>query len=207
MYGPNGIEGANSKLSFGRMDHLHDEVMEGAVDFLEPMRNAGRDDDDVAFFELLRFAAGDLFAPEFARAFGARIGDRTASNEGGGAFEDVKDVGFTGVLLGFASGVATTGVDFVFGSLEQGDAFDEAGGDFIRWDESNLGERSSEDGRASEDEDQGGEGKEKESGFQGFHGTAESGRGITNDQALIKGVNNDAPERKEKRNLRGMRRL
>ena len=153
--------------------------MEWAVDFLEPMRDAGRDDDDVAFFELLGFAAVDLFAAEFAGAFGAGIGDGAAGDEGGGAFEDVKDVGFAGVLLGFTGDVATAGVDFVFGSLEQGNAFDEAGGYFIRWDESHLCERSGEDGRASEDENEGSESEEKQGGF---HGNGKTGRGRANDQ-------------------------
>lgn len=154
------MEGANPKLFFGRVDHFHDEVVEGAVDLFEPVRNAGRDDDDVAFFEELGFAVGDFFATDLAWAFGAGIGNGAASDEGGGAFEDVKDIGFRGVLFRFARGVAAAGMDFIFGSLEERNAFNKAGGDLIGRDESDFGEGFLVLGGAGEDKDQAGKTKE-----------------------------------------------
>src|ERR1051325_8404128 len=76
------------------LDHFHDVVRDGLRDLLEPMRYAGRDDDDVAFAEVIRLSARHVFSALLAWTADASTDHRAAGDQSGRAIENVKGVGF-----------------------------------------------------------------------------------------------------------------
>src|SRR5215471_15617176 len=92
---------------------LHDVIEKWIRDFLEPVRNAGRHDDDVAPSELVSLAAVDSFAPELIGRGRFHVYCIASGDERRGAFENVDDVGILRMDLSHARLLAAAGVNHI----------------------------------------------------------------------------------------------
>src|ERR1700723_2916039 len=91
-----------SSRSCQRFD-LDDKIDElGAVDGADPVRNAGRDADKVAFGDAPGRSPGDTLPAQFARFGFARTDQRTSGDESSAAIDHVPDIGDIAVNLGAA---------------------------------------------------------------------------------------------------------
>src|SRR5206468_9740132 len=79
--------------------HFDDVVVERAFNFLEPVRHAVGNDDNVALGDLARLAAFYVFAANLFRLDVLALNDASAGDQRSGSFEHVDDVGIAGVHL------------------------------------------------------------------------------------------------------------
>src|SRR5207248_2163417 len=75
--------------SFRHFDH---QVEKRVADLGEPVRDAIRDDEDVAFFQLVRRSAHDLLTAQLTRGGWFHSLAGAAGDDRGGAFGDIEDV-------------------------------------------------------------------------------------------------------------------